>query len=266
MPIDNQLYDRPGDIWWDEREPLSMLRTMLNPVRFGFFRSALMDQMRIDPIGRTALDVGCGGGLLAEEFARLGLSVTGIDPSRSSLLAARKHAANSGLTIKYLAGRGESLPFADESYDIVFCCDVLEHVDNPDKVIAEIARVLKQDGVFLCDTINRTWRSKVAIIKLFQQWSWTRCAPANLHDWNKFIKPRELGAMMAQYGLQQRAAAGMQPHGNPLRIIRHMRECNRGRMSYGELGRRLKMRASRDLSISYMVWAVKRRLSAQWIS
>src|SRR5882724_5131713 len=157
MPIDNQLYDRPGDIWWDEREPLSMLRTMLNPVRFGFFRSVLMDQMRIDPIGRTALDVGCGGGLLAEEFARLGPSVTGIDPSRSSLLAARKHAANSGLTIKYLAGRGESLPFADESYDIVFCCDVLEHVVNPDKAIAEIARVLKQDGVFLCDTINRTW-------------------------------------------------------------------------------------------------------------
>jgi len=146
---------------------LSMLRTMLNPVRFGFFRAVLTDEGRIEPRGRTALDVGCGGGLLAEECARLGLSVTGIDPSTRSVRTAREHARESGLAINYLAGTGELLPFGDASYDAVFCCDVLEHLEKPATVIAEISRVLKPNGLFLYDTINRTLRSKIGVIGLF---------------------------------------------------------------------------------------------------
>lgn len=235
-----------------------MLRTMLNPVRFGFFRAVLTDEGRIDPRGRTALDVGCGGGLLAEECARLGLLVTGIDPSIRSVRTAQEHARGPDLTINYLAGSGELLPFVDASFDIVFCCDVLEHLENPATVIAEIFRVLKPGGYFLYDTINRTLRSRLAVIGLLQQWRWTRCAPPDLHDWNKFIKPAELREMMAQHGLDSRSVVGMKPQANPIDLIRQMRKRKRGQSSYGELGRRMKMRASADLSISYMGWAVKR--------
>ena len=257
-PVDNQLYNRPGDIWWNEHEPLSMLRTMLNPVRFGFFRAVLTDEGRIEPRGRTALDVGCGGGLLAEECARLGLSVTGIDPSTRSVRTAREHARESGLAINYLAAAGELLPFGDASYDAVFCCDVLEHLEKPATVIAEISRVLKPNGLFLYDTINRTLRSKIGVIGLFQQWRWISCASPNLHDWNQFIKPRELLETMAQYRLQSRTVVGMKPEANPIDLIRQMRKRKRGEISYGELGRRMKMRASADLAISYMGWAIKR--------
>jgi 2-polyprenyl-6-hydroxyphenyl methylase / 3-demethylubiquinone-9 3-methyltransferase len=70
MPVDNTLYNRPGDIWWDETAGLSMLRTALNPARFGYFRSVLTERLHINPHGKATLDMGCGGGLLAEEFAR----------------------------------------------------------------------------------------------------------------------------------------------------------------------------------------------------
>src|SRR5258707_1176173 len=92
MPVDHHLYHRQGDLWWDERSPFSLLRTALNPARFGYFRQVLLERLRLDPAGLLALDIGCGGGLLAEEFARLGCHVTGIDPSAPSLATARLHA------------------------------------------------------------------------------------------------------------------------------------------------------------------------------
>jgi len=257
MAIDNQFYNRGEDIWWSEDQPLSMLRTMLNPVRLGFFRDELINTQRIGLTGPRALDVGCGGGLLTEEIARLGLSVTGVDPSQSSLATAREHAALSDLSINYLAGVGERLPFAGASHDVVICCDVLEHVDTPDRVIGEIARVLKPHGIFFYDTINRTLISKVTVITLFQNCRLTSCAPPNLHDWNKFIKPNELREMMAQHGLQNQVLCGMRPEANPIDLLRQMRKRKRGEISYGELGRRIKMGVTRDVSISYIGWAAK---------
>lgn len=88
MPIDNALYDRAGDIWWDENQPLSGMLTAVNPARFGYFRRVLIERLEIDPQGKTVLDVGCGG-FLAEEFARLGCVVTGVDPATTSLDTAR---------------------------------------------------------------------------------------------------------------------------------------------------------------------------------
>jgi 2-polyprenyl-6-hydroxyphenyl methylase/3-demethylubiquinone-9 3-methyltransferase len=259
MSVDNRLYDRNEDIWWGEDQPLHLLRTMLNPVRLGFFRDELINAMRMDLTGQRVLDVGCGGGLLAEEVARLGLLlVTGVDPSQRSLVTAFKHAAQSDLRVNYVAGVGELLPFSNASCDIVICCDVLEHVDTPAGVIEEIARVLKPKGIFFYDTINRTLISKLVVITLFQNWRVTSCAPANLHDWNKFIKPTELRDMMAQHGLQNRVLRGMRPSANPIDLICQMRKCKRGEISYGELGRRMKMRVADDVSISYIGWAMKR--------
>lgn len=95
-----------------------------------------------------AIDIGCGGGLLSEPFAAMGCEVTGIDQSLPTLEAASRHAQASGLSIDYRQGDAGALPFADHSFDVVCCSDVLEHVDSPAAVIGEIARVLKPGGVF----------------------------------------------------------------------------------------------------------------------
>src|SRR6185437_10641385 len=101
----------------------------------------------VDPRGKVSVDIGCGGGLLAEEMARMGATVIGIDPSPNSLATARAHAAERGLVIDYRLGTGEDLPLQDASADIVYCVDVLEHVHDLDKVISETARVLKPGGL-----------------------------------------------------------------------------------------------------------------------
>src|SRR6478672_10035594 len=100
MPVDNALYDRMADSWWEDSGFLHVL-TALNPARFGYMRRVLTEELRLAPANLRVLDVGCGGGLLAEEFARLGCAVIGVDPSEESLVAARAHATTQGLTIAY---------------------------------------------------------------------------------------------------------------------------------------------------------------------
>lgn len=257
MPVDNELYNSLSSTWWDEKEPLNLLRTSINPGRFGYFRDVLIKQLKIDPRGKKVLDVGCGGGILAEEFARLGCQVMGIDPSVSSLATARAHAQQAGLDIDYRVGVGEDLPFADESFDMVYCSDVLEHVNNLEKVISEMARVLKQDGVFLYDTINRTFPSKLVMIKLLQEWKSTSFMPPNLHDWNAFIKPHELLTLLKSHGLDNREITGLKPGTNPITMTILMRKRKRGEISLYEMGSRMSFQQSKDTSILYMGYAIK---------
>ena len=257
MPVDNKLYDRLADTWWAERGILHHMRTVFNPPRFGYFRRVLIDILRINPSGLKALDVGCGGGLLAEEFARLGFSVTGIDPSEPSIAAARKHAAAAGLDIAYRPGAGESLPFADASFDLAYCCDVLEHVDDLARVVSETARVIKPGGIYCFDTINRTLRSKYLAVKLAQDWPWTNFLPAGLHAWEKFIKPRELGLLLASHGLETKEMTGVQARGNPFRLWRLLRKYKRGLADLEKLGAAAHFRPARDMSIMYMGYAIK---------
>jgi 2-polyprenyl-6-hydroxyphenyl methylase / 3-demethylubiquinone-9 3-methyltransferase len=133
---------------------------------------------------------GCGGGFLAEEFARLGFDVVGVDPSAVSIEAARAHAAASSLNIDYRVGAGEQLLVEDGMFDVAYCCDVLEHVSDLDRVISETARVLKPGGLYLFDTVNRTLQSKLVAIKIAQEWPLTRVVDTPMHDWQMFIKPR----------------------------------------------------------------------------
>jgi len=222
MPVDNEIYNAPGDIWWDEHQPLNAIRTSINPARLDYFIRVL-GEVGIDPAGKTMVDIGCGGGLFAEEFARLGARVIGVDPSASSLETARDHAASMGLGIDYRAGTGEQLPLEDASVDIACCVDVLEHVNNLEAVIAETARVLRPDGVYLFDTINRTAMSKLVVIKLLQDWRFTAWMPRDLHAWDQFITPGELRAApepaSAPGSRHRRSRAGGQapsPHPPPL--------------------------------------------------
>lgn len=258
MPVDNELYNRPGDIWWDEHEMLSMLRTMLNPARFGYFRQTLTERLKLDLRDKQTLDIGCGGGLLAEEFARLGCQVTGIDPSEPSLATARAHARQSGLEIAYRQGVGEQLPFADASFDLVYCCDVLEHVNDLEQVIAETARVLKPGGVYCFDTINRTLFSKFAAIKLMQEWKATAFLPPHLHAWEQFIKPAELTGALTRHGLEPQEMRGMTPERNLLVLLLALRRFKRGEIPFSRLCELARFKAGGNKLASYMGYALKR--------
>lgn len=260
-PADNTLYDLPGDLWWDDHQPFSLLRTALNPARLGYFRQTL-ERLGVDPHGVATLDVGCGGGLLAEEFARLGCRVTGVDPAEAALAVARSHAAASGLNIAYVAGAGEALPFPDAACGIVLCCDALEHVANPEPVIAEIARVLAPGGVFFFDTINRTILSRLVVVGALQEWAMTRLVPRDVHNWRQFITPDELNGMLRRAGLEAGEMVGLAPSFNPVRALSAIWRYKRGAIAVGEVGRRLPFHVTRDLSMSYAGYALKARTSA----
>jgi 2-polyprenyl-6-hydroxyphenyl methylase / 3-demethylubiquinone-9 3-methyltransferase len=256
MPVDNDLYDRFAGTWWDEDENLALLRTGMNPARLGYMRRVLVEDLAVEPRGKRCLDVGCGGGLLAEEFAKLGCRVTGVDPSEPSLETARAHARQEGLEIAYVAALAEDLPFDENTFDFVYCCDVLEHVQSVERAVAEAARVLKPGGAYLYDTINRTRRSRLVIIGLLQEWDATRCMEPDVHDWDMFIKPRELEATLRRHGLEPRDLVGLAPAINPLALLRELRRRRRGEITYAELGRRWKVGETRALWGSYAGYAV----------
>src|SRR5690348_15966137 len=111
--IDNRLYNKPGDIWWDENTILYMLKTSVNPCRFPFALNVYKNVLNRNPEGKLTLDIGSGGGILAEEYAAAGFKVIGIDPSENSLNTAIGHARQSGLDIDYRIGTGEKLEFRD---------------------------------------------------------------------------------------------------------------------------------------------------------
>ncbi|WP_432493899.1 bifunctional 2-polyprenyl-6-hydroxyphenol methylase/3-demethylubiquinol 3-O-methyltransferase UbiG [Kineococcus gypseus] len=253
LGVDNDVYDRHASSWWDEDDPLNMLHGSVTPARFEYFRSVLTQRLGRDPAGARALDIGCGGGFLAEEFARLGCAVVGVDPSAASLATAREHAAASGLAIDYRVGRGEDLPVEDHAFDVVYCCDVFEHVDDLERVVAETARALAPDGVYFFDTVNRTRASRLLAIRVLQEWRWTRVFDTPVHRWSMFITPGELAALLGRHGLLLREVVGMGPRvKNPLTALRGLRDAQRGRTSYGELSRLLDFGATKTLSMSYM--------------
>jgi 2-polyprenyl-6-hydroxyphenyl methylase/3-demethylubiquinone-9 3-methyltransferase len=205
--IDNDYYDGVGDAWWDARGPLRGLHEM-NPARAGYVDRVLCQGPgAAGRRGVRVLDVGCGGGILTEELARLGYCVTGIDLAAGAIAAARRHAARSGLTVDYRVGSAYDLDVPDESIDAAVASDVLEHLHDLPRAVAEIARVLRPGGIFAFDTINRTARSYVVMILLGERL--IRLVRPGTHNWRMFIRPAELTAVAAGHGLQMRDTTGL---------------------------------------------------------
>ncbi|TVP56759.1 MAG: 3-demethylubiquinone-9 3-O-methyltransferase [Nodularia sp. (in: Bacteria)] len=190
---DLEYYDLKADNWWTEGEVLN-LSNHLNQSRIKFFSSYIPTWQ-----GLKVLDIGCGGGLASETLARQEACVSGIDLSLPSIKVAQAHSRKNNLNIDYRWGIAEDLPFAANKFDAVLCCDVLEHVADWRKVISEAHRVLKTNGLFFFDTINRSFKSKLIMIWLLE--NILKQIPLGLHDWNKFIKPQELTYTMENYGL-----------------------------------------------------------------
>jgi 2-polyprenyl-6-hydroxyphenyl methylase/3-demethylubiquinone-9 3-methyltransferase len=256
MAIDNEVYNRLGDAWWDETSPLNVLNGSFTPGRFAYFRDVLARAER-EPQGLRIVDIGCGGGFLAEEFARLGCRVVGVDPSPVSIRTARHHATDADLEIEYVVASGEHLPLGDATFDVAYCCDVLEHVSDLDLVIKETARVLKPGGLYLFDTINRTKASNLLVIKAIQEWRLTRIIDTTLHTWDMFIQPEELGTVLERHGMWLDEVTGLGPRANRLRVLRSYLQARRGRLSYGDLSRRMDVGQVRNTDVSYMGFATK---------
>lgn len=256
--INNEIYNQQGDRWWQPDFSLNLIKTFFNPLRVGYSKK-IIDRLKIFPEEKSALEVGCGGGILTEEIACLGFFTTGIDPSEQSITTASEHSTERGLKINYMTGIGESLPFSDQLYDMVFCCDVLEHVQDLPKVISEISRVLKPGGVFIYDTFNRTFLSKLVVIKVLQDWKRWAIMPPHLHEWGMFIKPEELEELLHQNNLSWRQHIGIMPDINVLKICRYLHLRVKGDLTYEEFGKKFHMIESSLKNVMYMGYATKDR-------
>jgi len=257
MEINNTIYETSGHLWWNEDAgfELTSMRYCINPLRYAYFRRILRER---GIHSGTVLDIGCGGGYLSEEFAKDGFRVSGVDPAVSSINTAREHAARSNLSIDYRVACGESLPFADASFEIVACCDVLEHVHDLGKVVSEVSRALKPGGIFLFDTINRTLRSKIALIKVCQDWNLGGFGIPNAHVWDMFIKPEELEKLLLANGIKAEEMRGIGPRRNPIFLLFGLLKIRAGGLSGAKVAKVFGMRETEDLSISYLGWALKR--------
>jgi 2-polyprenyl-6-hydroxyphenyl methylase/3-demethylubiquinone-9 3-methyltransferase len=251
------MYNELADSWWDENGPLHLLKVMVNPWRVPFFADAMSKHFSADLSQVRLLDIGCGGGVLAEEFARLGCQVTGIDIAEDSLAVARAHARNEGLSIDYQTGSATELAFDGSSFEVVSCCDVLEHIPEWAQVLAEVGRVLNPNGLFLFDTINRTPKSKATFIFGLQEWSYTKLFPRDTHIWEMFITPEELTFALEKHGMRVRGLSGGGIARNPLATLQEVRRHKRGEISVAELGRRLELKHDPDLSLNYLGYAQK---------
>ncbi|MEQ6884638.1 bifunctional 2-polyprenyl-6-hydroxyphenol methylase/3-demethylubiquinol 3-O-methyltransferase UbiG [Salicola sp. Rm-C-2C1-2] len=205
MRNDLTIYDDVADHWWSD--DIRWVRTLKNlvPGRLSWF------DRHIDWADKQVLDLGCAGGFMAEALANRGARVTGIDPAAQAIAAARAHARASGHDIAYDVGVGEALPHADESFDAVVCVDVLEHVGDLEKVLTEVARVLRPGGLLLFDTINRNPLARLATITMAEDT--LRLLPRGTHDPALYIKPAELRGAMMRAGLVPGPMTGLGPRG-----------------------------------------------------
>ena len=187
--------------WWDPKGSSAMLHR-LNPVRLAYIRDRAdqhwgFDECNLRPLaGRRAADVGCGAGLLTEPLTRLGAEVTGVDPAPENVAAARDHAAGQGLAIDYRVGSVEVL---DGPYDLVTSLEVVEHVAEPRAFIQGVADALAPDGLLILSTPNRTSLSRLMLITVGEG---TGRIPRGTHDWDKFLCPEELSALLRDAGLE----------------------------------------------------------------
>lgn len=168
--------------WWDvsQTSPFFHLHLM-NPLRVKF----VLDNIEIKQ--KDLLDIGCGGGIASESFARLGALVTGIDASNQNIEAARYHSSDIGLDINY---QNISLHEVKKKFDVITCFEVIEHVENLPRFLQDASSLLKPNGMLFISTINRTKKSYLAAIIAAEYIM--KYVPIGTHDWNRFIKPSEL--------------------------------------------------------------------------
>lgn len=186
-------FDNVADIWWDLKGEMGTLHT-INPLRTKFITE------KLTVASPKVLDVGCGGGILSEALAKAGGQVTGIDLSEPSIEAAQRHAKSQGLSIDYRVVSAEEIAREQAgTFDVVTCMEMLEHVPEPEKVVAACALALKPGGHAFFSSINRTPKSLFAVIFVGEYI--LRLLPKGTHTYSKLIKPSELTFWSQKNGL-----------------------------------------------------------------
>ena len=199
---EERLFSAGMDSWWDETGPFRLLHAT-NPLRLRFAESACGGLA-----GKRLLDLGCGGGIFAEAAARAGALVSGLDICESAVRAAQAHADESGLDIEYVAGDSAAAAGREAgAYDIVAGFEMLEPVENPASVVADVSALLAPGGCAVFSTVNRTLKARAVMIGLLE--GVLRILPRGAHDWRMFVRPSELAGMCRDSGLRVRDIAGM---------------------------------------------------------
>ncbi len=198
--------------WWNPEGKFKPLH-MLNPCRLGYITSQIAAEFGRDlagplPLkGLRILDIGCGGGLLSEPMARLGADVVGADAAPRNIPVAQVHARQSGLDIDYRHTTAEAMAAAGEQFDVVLNMEVIEHVADPQGYLTACQQLLKPGGLMICSTLNRNAKSFMMAI-IGAEWV-MRWLPKGTHDWQKFITPDELYALIRGAGLTPVDRKGM---------------------------------------------------------
>jgi 2-polyprenyl-6-hydroxyphenyl methylase / 3-demethylubiquinone-9 3-methyltransferase len=194
--------------WWNPHGSSAMLHK-LNPVRLAFIRAAINAHFRCDakelmPLrGRSVLDAGCGAGLLCEPLARLGGNILGLDAAKKNIEVAQVHAAQSGLDIEYQAGE---LAQVRGQFDMVTCLEVLEHVQNPQVFMGQLADRLAKGGLMIISTPNRTALAKLLLVDAAEALGHV---PKGTHDWSAFLTPQEARLQLEAVGLRILSTKGV---------------------------------------------------------
>ena len=195
--------------WWDPKGSSAMLHK-LNPVRLGFVREAIDIHWAGDvearrPLdGKSALDVGCGAGLLCEPLARMGAEMTGVDAAPENVAAAAVHAEGAGLDIRYMAGEIGGLDIGN--FDLVTCLEVIEHVADKGVFLQALAAKLAPGGLMILSTPNRTPKSRLLLVEGAEGLG---MIPRGTHDWSDFVTPGELGELLEAAGMKVTETRGI---------------------------------------------------------
>ena len=203
-PAEIAKFSAMADDWWDPTGDFKPLHKF-NPVRLAYVRDWALkhfsrNETERQPLkGLKLLDIGCGGGLLTEPLTRLGASVTGIDAGDKNIAVAKLHAQKMGLGIDYRATTSEALAAEGPRFDIVLNMEVVEHVSNVPLYMKSCADLVAPGGLLVSATINRTARA--ALFAKFAAEYVLRWLPPGTHDWNKFLTPAELRALITRNGL-----------------------------------------------------------------
>ena len=207
-----------SDQWWDPAGPMAPLHAF-TPIRIDYILAnierfwpvaARAEASRAQPLtGLRILDIGCGGGLLAEPMARLGGSVTGTDITEAAITAAALHASQNGLDIEYQCCTAETLASSGARFDVIYASEVIEHVADRALFIEAIASMLQPQGVVIITTINRSLPA--LLLAKFALEYIVRLVPAGTHDPRKFVRPAELRAEFAAAGIMLDDITGLAP-------------------------------------------------------
>ena len=198
--------------WWDANGPFKPLHR-INPTRLTYIRDRLCQKFGRDKkaasslAGLSVLDIGCGGGLVAEPLTRLGAEVTGIDPAAETIAAAKAHAKGAQLDITYRAATAEDLAAEGAAFDAVLLLEVVEHVPDVPQFLKQVSPLVKPGGIMILSTINRTYKAYALVIigaELILRW-----LPAGTHNWARFVTPEELRRALKGAGLNPADVTGM---------------------------------------------------------